>query len=216
MKKNEYTVTIRDKMETKKEVLVELVTATWCGYCPYAKSGIEIMLDRGYEAGVTYRSTGYINPVALHVSDSYATNEIGKRAASLGYQGTPYVAVDNVRSLAVAGAGNPSELANKYQNSVNARLVRAPLFNLSMEYHYYTEGVYLFGNVTDIDDNNDLYQVYLQIVSDNIPGETVKWVLRNISLPIEHKGVKNLTKSYSAPIRLYKKWEDNSNSSDIY
>lgn len=80
----------------REEVLFELGTATWCGYCPGAAMGAEDLIANGHDVAV----------IEYHTDDSYTNTAALTRKSYYGIGGIPDAYFDGVENVSGGSATN--------------------------------------------------------------------------------------------------------------
>ncbi len=105
----------------RENVLLEIGTATWCGYCPGAAMGAEDLVANGHPVAV----------IEYHTSDSYTNTEATARANYYGISGIPDSYFDGV--INVSGGSATQSMYNSYLPKVNQRIAIPSSFEIEMD-----------------------------------------------------------------------------------
>ena len=113
---------------SKRVVIAEEITATWCTYCPGAQIGIHELKERAYDslAVIAYHSS---------TSDPFYTSEAAQRASYYNLQGYPTMWIDG--TLSVVGGQHSGNMYPSYRPLFNNRSqISSPLtIELSSSYN---------------------------------------------------------------------------------
>ncbi|MAE72106.1 MAG: hypothetical protein CME06_16765 [Gemmatimonadetes bacterium] len=161
-----------------RSVMAELMTATWCGYCPWAESALhDLEGEYDYDRFVV---------ISYHVNDEYSNAESNSRISYYNISGTPTTAFDGNRKI----VGGYDEVYDDYKNRIDADMVEEAQIELSMtgtvagdrvDYtvlaladappDYVDPKLYVaLGERGLIDDNEEMRPVVRRIVSHELAG----------------------------------------------
>jgi hypothetical protein len=104
-------------------VIAEDCTATWCGYCPDAYAGLEVMKNR-------YDTTEFTSVRYYHTSGSYGTSETNARIAYYGVTGYPTVIFDG--TIPVVGGGAAVASGTSYEPIVASEIGSPSHFKITV------------------------------------------------------------------------------------
>lgn len=93
----------------REEVLLEIGTGTWCGYCPGAAMGADELVENGHNVAV----------IEYHSGDEYENTASGARINYYGITGFPTAKFDGVET--VEGGSGSSSMYSTYLPHVNSR-----------------------------------------------------------------------------------------------
>jgi hypothetical protein len=94
----------------RENVLLEIVTGTWCYYCPGAAMGAEDLIANGKQVAV----------IEYHTGDSYENTYSGARSSYYNVSGVPSAFFDGV--LSVVGGNHTSSMYGSYLPKYNQRI----------------------------------------------------------------------------------------------
>ncbi len=104
----------------ERSVVAELMTATWCGYCPWAEAALlDLEAEYDYDRFVT---------IGYHVNDEYSNAESDSRISYYNISGTPTTAFDGTSKI----VGGWDGVYNSYKNRIDADMVEESQIELSM------------------------------------------------------------------------------------
>lgn len=106
---NDTTVTVDGGVD-RDLVLLEIITGTWCYYCPGAAMGAEDMIDNGKDVAV----------IEYHSGDSYETSNITTRNNFYNPSGIPFSAIDGI--LNITGGNHTTSLYPSYLSFYDQRI----------------------------------------------------------------------------------------------
>lgn len=106
---NDTTVTVAGGVD-RDLVLLEIITGTWCYYCPGAALGAEDIVNNGKDVAV----------IEYHSGDSYETSNITTRNGFYNPSGIPFSAVDGV--LNFSGGNHTTSLYPSYLSYYDQRI----------------------------------------------------------------------------------------------
>ncbi len=104
----------------REEVLMEIATGTWCGYCPGAAMGAHDMIANGHDVAI----------IEYHSGDVFETTESDARIDYYGITGFPTCEFDGV--LEVSGGSSSSSMYSSYLPKYNQRIVIPSDFVITM------------------------------------------------------------------------------------
>lgn len=107
---NTATVTVPGGVD-RNLVLFEIITGTWCTYCPGAAMGAEDMTDAGYDVAI----------IEYHSGDTYETPNVTMRNDYYNPGGIPFSAADGYYTM--EGGSATVSLFPSYQQMYNLRNV---------------------------------------------------------------------------------------------
>lgn len=117
---NDTTVTIAGGV-AKDLVLLEIITGTWCTYCPGAALGAVDMVDNGHDVAV----------IEYHTGDAYETTNITTRNNFYGTSSVPFSGIDGI--LNFTGGSHTVSLYPSYLNLYNQRIDRHSIATIELE-----------------------------------------------------------------------------------
>ncbi len=105
----------------RENVLLEIVTGTWCYYCPGAAMGAEDLVANGKQVAV----------IEYHTGDNYENTYSGARSSYYNVSGVPSAFFDGV--LSVVGGNHTSSMYSSYLPKYNQRIAIASPFTIEAE-----------------------------------------------------------------------------------
>jgi thiol-disulfide isomerase/thioredoxin len=105
-------------------VIVEIMTGTWCMFCPGAAIGADELVENGNRVGV----------INYHRQDSYETVESSERITYYEIFGYPTAEFDGVLEL-VGGRQYPDSMYADYLPNYETRIGTQPLFYIDAQYY---------------------------------------------------------------------------------
>ncbi|PID93968.1 MAG: hypothetical protein CSA95_05760 [Bacteroidetes bacterium] len=103
----------------RQEVLLEIGTATWCGYCPGAAMGAEDLIANGHDVAV----------IEYHTSDAYTNNAATARSDYYGISGIPDAYFDGIEN--VSGGSATQSMYPSYLPVYQQRIVVPAIASIS-------------------------------------------------------------------------------------
>jgi len=105
----------------RENVLLEIVTGTWCYYCPGAAMGAEDLIANGKQVAV----------IEYHTSDNYENTYSGARSNYYNVSGVPSAFFDGV--ISVVGGNHTSSMYGSYLPKYNQRIAIQSPFTIEAE-----------------------------------------------------------------------------------
>ena len=105
----------------RDKVVLEIVTGTWCYYCPGAAMGADDLISNGKEVAV----------VEYHNGDDYTNSYGSSRQSYYGITGIPTAEFDGI--VEVGGGNHTTSLYPTYLQKYNQRIAIPSSFTIDME-----------------------------------------------------------------------------------
>jgi hypothetical protein len=105
----------------RENVLLEIVTGTWCYYCPGAAMGAEDLVANGKQVAV----------IEYHTGDNYENAYSGARSNYYNVSGVPSAFFDGV--ISVVGGNHTSSMYGSYLPKYNQRIAIQSPFTIEAE-----------------------------------------------------------------------------------
>lgn len=105
----------------REKVVLEIVTGTWCYYCPGAALGAEDLIANGHDVAV----------IEYHSGDSYANTESNARNDYYGVTGIPDAYFDGI--VNVGGGNHTQSMYSSYLPAYQQRIAIQSAFSIDMQ-----------------------------------------------------------------------------------
>lgn len=155
---NDTTVNVAGGVD-RNLVLLEIITGTWCYYCPGAAKGADDMVSNGHDVAV----------IEYHSGDSYETADVSIRNSYYSPSGIPFSAIDGL--LNFAGGDHSVSLYPSYLNYYNQR-IDVPSVDIVYLDIVCTGGDNFTANVS-VKESNDFFasglKLYAALTESHIP-----------------------------------------------
>lgn len=154
-------------------VIAENATATWCGYCPQAYEGLEIMKSK-------YPASDFVAVRYYATSGDYGSDETDGRIAYYGITGYPTVVFNGTEK--VVGGGDATADGSRYDPVVSNMLTGGSPFWLTVDLNVagdkatVTADVELFG-----DYSGAALKLYVVLTEDDVTAEYTNLVRRVVA-----------------------------------
>ncbi|MCD4735691.1 MAG: hypothetical protein K8R53_06575 [Bacteroidales bacterium] len=140
----------------RDKVIVEIVTGTWCYYCPGAAMGADDLVANGHDVAI----------IEYHNGDPFANTASNARKTYYGISGIPAAKFDGV--LTVSGGNHSTSMYGAYLPKYNARIVIPSSFELE-----------IFGEHTGLDYN-------ITVVASKVASTTSSNMVLQLALTESH------------------------------
>ncbi len=154
-------------------VIAEDATATWCGYCPQAYAGLEIMKG-------SYPVPDFVAVRYYATSGDYGSEETDGRIAYYGITGYPTVVFNGTEK--VVGGGDATADGSRYDPVVSSLLTQGSPFWLDVDLDVGATKVTVTTTVTLFDDySGTAPKLWVALTEDEISNEVTNVVRRVVS-----------------------------------
>lgn len=113
-------ISVNAQQVARDKVVLEIVTGTWCYYCPGAAMGADDLIANGHDVAV----------IEYHSSDAFANSYSNARKSYYNITGVPTAKFDGV--LTVVGGNHTQSMYGSYLPKYNQRIAIPSSFSLSM------------------------------------------------------------------------------------